>query len=71
MTKAMRDAILSAIPVGSDRAISRSEIWKLAGQVGAESSFGTYLFELTASGAVKRRRHPIPTGFMWLYWREA
>lgn len=71
MTQAMRDAILAAIPAGSDHAIRQREIWKRAGQVGAESSFGTYLFELTASGEVKRRKQPIPTGFVWLYWREA
>lgn len=64
------DAMMAAVPEGSENAISQREIWKRAGQVGAESTFGIYLFEALASGDLKRRKHLIPTGFMWLYWRE-
>lgn len=70
MTESTRDKIIAAVPVGEAFAISQRAIWKRA-DVGAQSSCGIYLFEAIASGTVKRRKQPIPTGFVWLYWREA
>lgn len=71
MIQTTADAIIAAVPIGADHAIRQREIWKRAGMLGAESSAGIYLFEALASGTVKRRKHPIPTGFVWLYWRDA
>lgn len=64
------EAMMAAIPEGAENAISQREIWRRSGSIGAESTLWIYLFEALASGGLKRRKHLIPTGFMWLYWRE-
>lgn len=60
---------LAAVPTGPENAATSRAIWQRMG-CWSEISVGNQLVVLAEEGAIKRRRGPIPSGFVWLYWKE-
>lgn len=66
----MMAEILKSVPVGEANATSSREIWK-AVDCWAEVTISRRLAEATDAKQVRRRKHEIKHGFVYLYWRES
>lgn len=66
----MIERVFEAVPIGEARAVRQRDIWKRL-DIGAETSVRQFLEALRIEGRIYRRQMPIPSGFTWMYWREA
>jgi len=68
MTHAETNAIIIAVPLGTEHAAGSREIASALNQ--ALGTIQQRLNALALEGVIKRRTEPTSSGFKWLYWRE-
>jgi len=70
MTIETSDQIIATVPIGEGNAATLRQIAINYG-IGAESTWGGKLRQAVKDGKIKRRQEMRPSGFAWVYWREA
>ena len=70
MTVKIPNQIIAAVPIGESNAATQRQIARSYG-VGSESTWGIRLRTAVNDGKIKRRKEKRPSGFAWVYWREA
>ena len=70
MTIETLENIIAAVPIGEGNAATPRQIALTYG-IGAESTWGGKLRQAVKDGKIRRRQEMRPSGFAWVYWREA
>ena len=70
MTAGTLDQISAAVPCSESKTATQRQIAQSYG-IGAASTWGMKLRKAVNDGKIKRRKEMRPSGFAWVYWREA